>query len=685
MPQINHRNISAEHNHVIHSSEVASLAALNAMSVSAIDVGRVAKVADTQLFYILKNHSPATWVEIAAGGTMSPADKTKLDDLIVGTSTQRSKNYLSKNRILVNNGGVIECEGVPIREMGICAPTLLTEYQEAGTQKFLTEFPLIAQTGVRFVRLRATALFPNGWQSGYFANKELFYSRTLQVLDAAKEHGLGVVLSLFWRAATLSDLTNEDVEAGFATPGSATRTLAATVVDEFTTKFASHPAVAAWEIGNEYSLFAANGATPSVRVEEGTPASYTAPADVMTLSTMRNFYTFFETEIKKKDTTNRIIMTGNGGPAGQIEKSLANYLTLLPLDNPVDTWTMHKYARNDFGNRAYADLYDTLTTIRKAALLAGKPLILGEFGQERNETYGGFGGLPVFRTACQAIYQSGVQLAFAWEWSRTDSTTTVWDFAFHPDNITNGTYKFFDVLKYYNERMRDEGYVSPTGLVTSAPITRTGQAAFGTGTTVQIPASTILNSGFGFCISFWVKKTRDDLSNRKIMHKYGTNTGWFVGYGASPNSSIYAQVQWSDGTTLSTNNQTTPQYVADGWVHYVFQLDQNTSSPTAGFTVYQNGVWIKSLATTKTFNHSPSNLLFFAEAGGASASHVGLKEVRMHSRALTDVEARNLYLYGVSPQSITIGEWDFNGSLTDSTVNANHGTATTGTVTYNSF
>ena len=712
MPQIVHKNVGFADNHVAHSIEAASLVALQALSVTSADVGRIARVTDsTKAFYILANHSPVVWdpmsIEGPAGpqgdtgptgpagsgsmdpattttaGSMSAADKVKLDDLIYGESTQRAVHKVSKNRILVNQGGLLTCNGVPIREIGVCAPTLMTEYQEAGTLKFLTEFPLIAQAGFNFVRLRACALFPNGWTAGYFANPTEFYKRTATVLDAASEHGLGLILTLFPRAATMTDITGQSVNTGFATPSSPTNTLISSILTEFCTRFKDHPAVAAWEIGNEYSLFAANSALPSVRTDEGTPSSYTAPQDVMTLETMRNFYASVRDQIHAIDTSGRIIMTGNGGPAGQIEKSLANYLTLLPLDNPVDTWSYHKYARNDFGSRAYSDLRDSLITINKAAKLAGKPLILGEFGQERNETYGGYGGISVLRTACEAVYKSGTQLALAWEWGRTDSTTTQWDFMFHPDNTINGTDKVCTMLTQFNDLMKHEGYVDPAQLTTTTPSALTGQGAYGTGTTVTVPNHTSINSGFGFCVSLRVRKTRDDLSNRKAIFKYGGNAGWFVGYGAAPTATIYAQVQWSDGSTTSTNNQTNPQYVGDEWVHYVFQLNQTAGQDTSGLTVYQNGVWIKTLPTTKLYNPSTANLTFFAEAAGANAAHVGLRDVRLHSRALTDNEARNLYLYGTSPQNTIIGNWSFDGNLLDSSSNANHGTATTGVVTYN--
>jgi hypothetical protein len=66
-----------------------------------------------------------------------------------------------------------------------------------------------------------------------------------------------------------------------------------------------------------------------------------------------------------------------------------------------------------------------------------------------------------------------------------------------------------------------------------------------------------LNQDKGFAVSLRVKMTRTDLSNRKIMFKYGSSAGWFIGYGAAyPNNAgnvVYAQVAWSGGAVFFGN------------------------------------------------------------------------------------------------------------------------------------
>jgi len=592
-------------------------------------------------------------------------------------------------RVLKRDGSKLVCDGVEIREMGVCAYDYLTNHVLGTGQEFLTEFPMIAQAGFRYVRVMGGPLWPNDWTNSYGANETQFFARIKQVLDCARDNGLGLVLSIFWRHATQADLASERVNTGIGTEGSATRTRCATIIQKYAEHFADHPAFAAWEVGNEYSLFAANASLPTANAGNGTPASYSAPDDTLTLASMRSFYTFFATTVRQYDTTGRLILTGNGGSGGVIEKSLTNYLTLVPLDNPdpVDSISIHKYSRNEFGNRAYADLTDTLIALRQLASAQSKPFILGEFGMERNETYGGYGGDTTFEAACNAIYRSGAQLAFAWNWKQ-DAGTGANNFNFHPLNTANGTNTKFEILRRYNNLMRLDGPVPVTEVSQASPATRGGQAVIVPGAGLACLLSVADNVALkpvGLAVAFWVKLTKDGLQNRRIARKYSTNAGWYVGLDGSSPACVTFQVQYTDGTTQNLGGQAYRQLIEDGWHHYIFQLNAATGQATTGLTVYEDGRWVKTLTPTagKTWNPSTDSLLFFGDAGPSSVSYVGLKDFRLLNRALTDVEARNLYLYDIIPVSTLAEEWKFNGDYNGT--NGNNATVTAGTPAFEAF
>lgn len=594
-------------------------------------------------------------------------------------------------RILKASADKLLCDGVEVREIGVCAYNQLTNHVLGTSQSYLDEFPLIARSGFRFVRLMGGPLWPSEWTASYGANKPLYFKRIKQVLDCAAEHGLGVVLSVFWRHATQADLASERVNAGLGTAGSATRARCATIIQEYAAAFKDHPAFAAWEIGNEYSLFAANASLPTANAGNGTPASYSAPDDTLTLASMRSFYEFFASTVRAYDTTGRIILTGNGGPGGVLEKSMENYLTIVPLDNPgqINTISIHKYSRNEFGNRAYADLTDTLISMRKLAKTAGKPFILGEFGMERNETYGGYGGDSVFEAGCQAVYRSGVSLSFCWNWQQ-DTGTGANNFNFHPLNTANGTNTKFEILRRFNNLMRLDGPVIVDDVSETKPVVRGGQVVevpgAGNACLLTVADNAALKPAGGFAVSFWAKLTKDGLTNRRIARKYGGNAGWYVGLDGNSPASVTCQVQYTDGTTQNLGGQAYRQTVEDDEHHYIFQFNPTAGQATTGLTVFEDGRWVKTLAPTpgKTWVPSSDPLLFFGDAGPTSVSYVGLKDFRLHA-PLNDVQARNLYLYDVLPAGSLAGEWSFDGNYNDTSGNGNHATVTSGTPAFVDF
>lgn len=628
--------------------------------------------------------NPVTGKEVAL-------DATALQALVSGDGTGLG----SGNHVLLNTGGMLTSNGAAVREMGLCAYSLLVDYQQGVNSLFVTELPLIAQHGFRFVRMLGGPIYPKGWNDTYGTDKEGFFNKVRAVLDCAAANRIGIILSLFWNSSTQADVVFEDIATGYGSAGSAMRTRCRLIATEFAQRFSSHPALAAWEVGNEYSLFAANAAVTPISVPNGTPASRPQPAYTLTLAAMREFYTEFATTIKAVDPTGRIIMTGNGGPGGIIEKNIDNYKLLVPLDNPapIDTISFHKYNRNEFGSRAYADLTDTLCSMREVAEAAGKPFILGEFGSEEVETYGGYSGVSVFTTACDAVYRSGTPLALVWNWKQ-NNTSGANNFDIHPLNTTTGMNARIPILQAYHQRMRAEGPVLAVA-APAAPFVRGGQnivqpAAAGTALLLTAADNAALKPAGNFSVSMWVKLTRGDLTNRRLVRKYGTNSGWYVGIDASaPNRCVFMQVQYSDGTTQNLGGQALGINV-DEWRHYTFVFNSAAGQATSGLTLFENGRWIKTLALPggKTWNAATDALLFFADAGPASPFYGGLRDVRLMNRAFTDVECRDLYLYDVEPSGVyttTGGRWPFNGALTDTSGNGNTPTLTSGTVVYETF
>jgi hypothetical protein len=600
---------------------------------------------------------------------------------------------LQASQMLTQRNGLIYCGGSPVREIGVCAYQQLIDYISGSNQNFLTQLPLIAQNGFRFIRVLGGPIYPNGWNSTYGTDKAAYFAKIKQFLDVAAANRLGVILSVFWRFATQADIVSESISTAFGSSASLMRTRCRTILTEYAERFSGHPALAAWEVGNEYSLFAANAALPLASAPNGTPASYSSPADLLSLENIRAFYVEFAQTIQSIDKSGRLILTGNGGPGGVIEKNLSNYQTLIPLDNPdpINTISYHRYSRNSFGARDYGALFDELCALKAQALSLGKPLVLGEFGMEEQETYGGYGGEETFRTACDAIYRSGVQLSLAWNWN-LNNTTSANNFDFHPANTSTGMDEHVRTLKEYNDRMRAEGATVSLSQQPTTPIVRGGENIYvppGAAAVLLMAAdNAALKPTTQFTVSLWVKLTRGDLTNRRIVRKYGSNAGWYVGIDASsPLRTVFMQVQYTDGTTQNLGGQALGINV-DEWRHYTFVFNATGAQATSGLTIFENGIWVKTLDVSKTWNPSTDPLYVFADAGPASPAYAGIRDLRLMNRPLTDKEVRDLYLYDVEPSGVyttTGGRWPFNGALTDTSGNGNNLSVSSGTVVYEPF
>ena len=606
-------------------------------------------------------------------------------DIFAASGVGRSPQ--STDMRLTQKSGVIYCGGVPIREIGVCSYDLFINYITSGNTSFITEFRLMAEYGIRFCRVILAPYWKNDWNTYYAADKTAYYKKLTTFLNAASEAGIGIIGSMFWRFATLADIAGESVSL-LGTPGSACRALAQTMLTEYAQRYSAHPALAAWEVGNEYNLFAYNGSIPTTSVGNGTPASYASPADVLTIAGMRDFYAFFYASVTAVDTSGRLVLTGNGGPTGGPSRTIATYKDAIRDDNPVNSVSLHKYSRNAFGNRSYAALYDLLCAARKVAFDAGKPLILGEFGMERNETYGGYGGDGVFRTACRAIHAANVQLALVWNWRQNSETVSANNFDIHPLNTVNGMSSRFEIVAEWNARMRADGYSAVLPSVTT-PDVRGGQYVSVPANAAQAALLTVSDAAVlkptAFAIAFWFKNNRDDLTFRRIARKYGGNAGWQVLLdNSSVGKRVYFQIQKSDGATQNTNTQT--DVVANGeWTHYVFELNPTSGQATSGINGYVNGEWIFNLPFSGTWNPSTDSLLFFADAGPSSPSYSALKDFQLFNRALTDDEVRALYLRGAVPTGTLAGEWKFDGNYNDSSGNANHAILTAGAPVFGDF
>jgi len=223
--------------------------------------------------------------------------------------------------------------------------------------------------------------------------------------------------------------------------------------------------------------------------------------DLVTYKSQVKWQEFVATTIRKYDKV-RMLSNSGGGPAGGREKSHKSWVQYLMADSPypTDTICYHRYPfAGAEGNRTYSHIKDELIKLGKAGLAMDPPraLFLEEFGTSKSFEAGGykmFEGdieransdvLPmndqtfnntIFYKALQQVYQSGTQLTLAWNWEKdyipasVDTEEEMLNlalFRIHIENSDGDANNKNVMMRYFNNKMRNEGYISFSNLMST--------------------------------------------------------------------------------------------------------------------------------------------------------------------------------------------------------------------------
>jgi hypothetical protein len=223
--------------------------------------------------------------------------------------------------------------------------------------------------------------------------------------------------------------------------------------------------------------------------------------DIVTYKSQAKWQEFMATTIRKYDKV-RMLSNSGGGPSGFRDKSHKSWIQYLMADSPypTDTLCYHRYPFGGAeGSRAYTHLKDELIMVGKAGLAMDPPraLFLEEFGTSKSSEIGGYkmydndveransGVLPMdgeiynntmFYASLQQVYHSGIQLTLAWNWekdfipasvSTEEELSTMVIFQIHSQNTGDESNKKNELMRYFNAKMRNEGYISFANLMTT--------------------------------------------------------------------------------------------------------------------------------------------------------------------------------------------------------------------------
>lgn len=255
---------------------------------------------------------------------------------------------------------------------------------------------------VKVIRVKATPYWPAQWRYGVnggvagvaavAADREAHYVKIDQFLAKCQARGIGVILNLFFRLPSASDLAGQTVRAGWLNAG-ATRTYVTAVTQEIVTRYLTHDAVYGYELSNEVNHYndasdATRGGYPAVNASYGSSASYSAANDIFNGTEWAGVVSWWYGVVSAIDNQ-RIVLTGNGPNSYSRPGGTAGIITPMSewhreqvRDNPTNCGSIHWYGNVALGSNGFRGLNSILTGARHWQKQAGRGFLLGEFGNQ---------------------------------------------------------------------------------------------------------------------------------------------------------------------------------------------------------------------------------------------------------------------------------------------------------------
>ena len=283
---------------------------------------------------------------------------------------------------------------------------------------------------VKVIRVKAFPYWASWWTAGVLAGKtvaaatagdrEAHYLKIDAFIAKCRARGIGVILNLFFKHTTPSDLCGQAVRAGWLVPGSATRNFVQAVTQEVVTRYLSEEAVFGYEWSNEINhrndaSDATRGSWPVVSAPYGTMASYNAANDIFNGAEMASVLSWWYGVVSAIDSS-RIVLTGNGpnsysqpgGTAG-ISTPLRPWHEEQVRDNPTNCGSIHWYGNVGYGSNGFKGLNGVLTGVRHWQKTSGRGFVLGEFGNQpwQITNISTSGGVVTFTVASQFPADAG--------------------------------------------------------------------------------------------------------------------------------------------------------------------------------------------------------------------------------------------------------------------------------------
>ncbi|MBI4556357.1 MAG: cellulase family glycosylhydrolase [Candidatus Hydrogenedentes bacterium] len=331
--------------------------------------------------------------------------------------------------LTIGKKGTVLKDGLPYRAIGINYFSAFSRrLQNPDDTSYRQGFADLAKRGISFVRFMACGYWPVDWKL-YQSNKEAYFKLLDDVVRAAEETGIGLIPSLFWYPAGISDLVREPRNQ-WGNPSSKTLAFMRQYTQEMVERYKDSSAIWVWEFGNEFSLDAdlySPEHRPPIVPDLGTATSR-SDADDLTHEMVVTAYREFAKEVRKYDPS-RLVTTGASLPRpsaehlrrerkwiADSEKEFSRNLVDITPD-PMNMTSVHIYPMDRQGRFDPKDTpYDQIVRLcMETTERNGKALFVGEFGAaDKPEDGGPERARREFLAQLTALERGEVPLAALW-------------------------------------------------------------------------------------------------------------------------------------------------------------------------------------------------------------------------------------------------------------------------------
>jgi hypothetical protein len=279
----------------------------------------------------------------------------------------------------------------------------------------LEKMARLSKAGIPFIRYRACGFGPENYEI-YMHDRAEYFRRMDKVVQGAERNKIGLIPSLFWRLATVSELLGENRDQ-LGNPDSKASQFIKQYTQEMVSRYKDSPAIWGWEFGAEANL-GVDLPNPGMRRTGRSPKVKTMSVDQtqLTSAQLRSAYILFANTVRRIDPTRMLesgttlprpsawhLAHGQGWKRDSVEQGFTTLLGLTP--DPMDVLSVHIYEKAKEHYPEAGGTAGVMKLVMQQAQAVHKPMFIGEFPvKDKGQAQEYLGGIVSNRVPLSAFW-----------------------------------------------------------------------------------------------------------------------------------------------------------------------------------------------------------------------------------------------------------------------------------------